>query len=304
MNQQTLTIVFAVVVLGCLGVDLGLMSRKARVVTLRSALLWTAFWVTLALAFAGGIYQHLGQAQALTFLTGYVVEQSLSIDNLFVFLLIFKSFRTPPEHQHRVLFWGIIGALLLRAVCIGAGVVALQRFDWLTYVFGAILIWGGLKTAFESEDDDEIKDSRLVRLVRKVLPFTAAYEGNQFFVRQGGRTCATPLFLTLIVVEVSDLVFAVDSIPAVLAITQDPFLVYTTNVFAILGLRSIFFALAHMMRIFRYLKYALAVILVFVGVKIAAAHHYPISVSLTLSVIGAVLAAAALASVVIKPKAA
>lgn len=298
-----MALIFGVVVVGCLVVDLGIVNRKPRVVTLRSALLWTLFWVLLALTFAGGVYRYLGPPAALTFLTGYVVEQSLSVDNLFVFLLIFKSFKTPSEMQHRVLFWGIIGALLLRAVCIGAGVVALQRFDWLTYVFGAVLIWGGIKTALEREDaDDDVMESRLVRLLRRVLPFSAHYDGERFFTWKDGRLLATPLFLTLIVVEVSDLIFAVDSIPAVLAITQDPFLIYTSNVFAILGLRSIFFALAHMMQLFHYLKYALAVILVFVGVKITIEHHYQISVVVTLAVIGTLLLTATLASLLVKPR--
>ncbi len=297
MGDTTLIVIFVVTIAGCLFVDLGILNKKGKTPSFRSALAWTGFWAGLALAFCGGIWWRMGQESAVTFLTAWVVEQSLSIDNLFVFLLIFASFKTPSHLQHRVLFWGIIGALALRAVCIGVGVVALQRFGWLSYVFGAILIWGGIKTGLKRDDaDEDLMESRMVRFARKLFPITPRYDGDRFFTRENGKLYGTPLFLTLLVVEASDLVFAVDSIPAVLAITTDPFIVYTSNVFAILGLRSIFFALAHMMQYFHYLKYALAAILIFVGVKIAAQHHYHVPVTVTLCVIGGLLVAAVIAS--------
>lgn len=300
--DPTLTTIFAVVVLGFLALDLGVLNRKAHVVGFREALRWTAFWVCLALAFAVLVYFKLGQQQAVTFLTAYVVEQSLSVDNLFVFLLIFSSFRIPAELQHRVLFWGIIGALGMRALCISLGVVALTKFSWLTYVFGAILIYGGVKTAIKGDEDESLADSFLVRQVRRFIPFSSTFDGNRFITVQDGRRMGTPLLMALVIVELSDVIFAVDSIPAVLAISQDPFIVYTSNVFAILGLRSIYFALAHMMRLFRYLKYALAVILVFVGVKISVQHWYHVPVEVALSVIVGLLAVAVVASALIKPK--
>lgn len=303
MQTEILWAVFAVLVLGCLAIDLLFLNRKAHVVTFKEAIRQSAFWFALALAFGAGIYVELGRDEAVTFLTGYVVEQSLSVDNLFVILLVFGSFKIPMELQRRVLFWGIIGAFLLRAVCIGVGVVALERFHWLLYIFGAILIWGGVKTAFEKDDDEDgIEDSWTVRQIKRVVPVTRELDGEKFFTRVNGKLMATPLFLVLVVVEVSDLVFAVDSIPAVLAISQDPFIVYTSNIFAILGLRSIFFALAHVMSLFRYLKYALAVILVFVGAKIMLADWYEVPVVVALSVILGLLAAATVASVVVGPR--
>jgi tellurite resistance protein TerC len=302
--DKSLIIGFVVVVAGFLALDLGVLNRKAHVVKFKEALGWTAFWVSLALGFAVAVYLKLGRDQAMTFLTGYVVEQSLSVDNLFVFLLIFSSFRVPAEYQHRVLFWGIIGALGMRALCIGVGVVALSRFHWLSFVFGAILIYGGVKTAFKKDEDEDLNDGFLVRQVRRLVPISRDFEGTRFLTRQNGKMMGTPLLLALIVVEISDVIFAVDSIPAVLAISQDPFIVYTSNVFAILGLRSIYFALAHMMRLFHYLKYALALILVLVGLKIAGQRWYPVPVELTLAVIVGLLAVAIVASALHKPQAA
>lgn len=300
--NEFMWIVFAVVVLGFLALDLGVLSRKAHVVRFKEALAWSAFWISLALAFCLWIFFQQGKNQAITFLTAYVIELSLSVDNLFVFLLIFSSFRIPAALQHRVLFWGIIGALVMRAICIGIGVVALSKFQWLTYVFGAILIWGGIKTAFKNEDDQDLNEGWMVRAIRRVIPVSNEFDEERFFTVKDGRRMATPLLLALIVVEISDVIFAVDSIPAVLAISHDPFIVYTSNVFAILGLRSIYFALAHLMRLFRYLKYALSVILVFVGVKISIQHYYKLPVEIALSVIVSLLAIAIIASALIKPK--
>lgn len=306
MNQDLLFVVFGVVVVGLLALDLGLFHKRDREIKFREALMWTSFWVALALAFNGVIWLNLGKDAALTFLTGYLVELSLSVDNLFVFLLIFSAFRIPPRLQHRVLFWGILGALLMRAVCIGAGVAALQKFTWLTYVFGLILIYGGIKAASEKEEDFDPAQGAVAKFFRKIMPITHQFHGDHFFIREKGpqgqmRWVATPLFLTLLVVEVSDLIFAVDSIPAVLAITTDPFLVYTSNIFAILGLRSIYFALARVVDLFRYLKYGLSVVLVFIGVKILLSHHVHIPVALSLGVVVGTLTISVLASVLIKP---
>jgi len=306
LNQTWLFGLFGVLVLGLLALDLGLFHKRQREIKFREAIIWSSFWIGLALAFNGVILLNLGHDAALTFLTGYIVELSLSVDNLFVFLLIFSAFRVSPRLQHRVLFWGILGALFMRAVCIGAGVAALQRFEWLTYIFGLILIYGGIKSALNKDDDFDPSDGFVVKFFRKIIPLTNEFHGEHFFIREKGpnggmRWVATPLFLTLLVVEVSDLVFAVDSIPAVLAITTDPFLVYTSNVFAILGLRSIYFALARVVDLFRYLKFGLSFVLVFVGTKIMLAHYIDIPVSLSLGVIITTLAVATLASIIIKP---
>ena len=285
---------FAVVVLGFLVLDLFVLNRHAKAVTFRQSLVQTGAWVAVALAFAGFVYWEMGKESAVMFLTGYTIELSLSVDNLFVFLLIFSAFRIKAQYQHRVLFWGIIGALVMRAICIVAGVAALERFEWLMYVFGAILIYGGIKTALDKEGDEEKDPSQglVARLLRRVVPVTDEFDGERFFTHKKttahpvGKLHATPLFLALITVEISDLIFAVDSIPAVLAISRDPFIVYTSNVFAILGLRSIYFALSHLMGLFRYLKYALSVILIFVGVKIAAHELYVIPTEIALGVRG------------------
>lgn len=308
LNQTWLFGLFAVVILGLMALDLGLFHKGDREIKFREAITWSAFWIGLALAFNGVILLNLGHDPALTFLTAYIVELSLSVDNLFVFLLIFSAFRVPPRLQHRVLFWGIIGALLMRAVCIGAGVAALQRFQWLTYIFGIILIYAGIKAAMGQDDDYDPAQGAIARFFRKIIPLTDRFHGNHFFIREMGpkggmRWVATPLFLALMVVEVSDLIFAVDSIPAVLAITTDPFLVYTSNIFAILGLRSIYFALARVVDLFHYLKYGLSLVLIFVGIKIMIAHYVHIPVAISLGVIAASLLGAIAASLLFKRKA-
>ncbi len=297
-----LTIIFCLVVGGFLVLDLGFFAKKDHEIKFKEALLWSAFWATLAFAFAGGVWWQKGSNQALLFVTGYLVELSLSVDNLFVFLLVFSAFRIPGKFQHRVLFWGIIGALALRAVCIGLGVVALQKFEWIVYIFAVILIYAGIKTLKTNHEDDDPSKGLIVRLIRKVMPVTDKIHDNHFFVKLAGQWTATPLFLALVTIEISDLVFAIDSIPAVLAVTDDPFIVYTSNIFAILGLRSLYFALAHLMQLFAYLKYALSVILVFVGVKIGLSHHFKIPPEIALGVIIGLLALAILASVVKPPK--
>lgn len=287
---------------GFLIFDLGFMSKKDHQIKFKEALLWSAFWATLAFAFAGGVWWQKGPSQALLFVTGYLVELSLSVDNLFVFLLVFSAFRIPGRLQHRVLFWGILGALVLRAICIGAGVVALQKFEWLVYIFAVVLIYAGIKTLKPKSEDDDPSKGIIVRLIHKVMPVTDKLHENHFFVKIDNRWTATPLFLALVTIEVSDLIFAVDSIPAVLAVSTDTFIVYTSNIFAILGLRSLYFALAHLMQLFSYLKYALSVILVFVGVKIGLSHHYKIPPEIALGVILGLLGLAILASKLIPEK--
>lgn len=303
MDQNLLIGVFVVVIVLFLIIDLGVLNKKVHAVTFKESLGWTAFWVLVATSFGFGIRHYLGHEKAFTYAAAYMIEMSLSVDNLFVFLLVFSSFRIPRELQHRVLFWGIIGAIVLRAICIGAGVVALNSFGWLVYIFGAILIISGVKTAYKQEDEDaSMEDGYIVRMVKKFIAVTPNLHGEKFFVIENGKKFATPLFLALVVVEFSDLIFAVDSIPAVLAISTDPFIVYTSNVFAILGLRSIYFALAHLMQIFRFLKYALSVILIFVGIKIAVSHYYKMPVEWALGIIFGILVMATIASLIPPPK--
>ena len=297
-----LAIIFAVVVIGFLILDLGILSRRSKVVQFKESLLWTLFWVSLASAFGAGVWFYQGKDAAVTFFAAYLVEQSLSIDNLFVFLLIFTSFRVPSELQHRVLFWGIVGALVMRAVCIGAGVAALSKFHWLVYVFGVILVYAGIKTLRSDEEEENPQEGFIVKIISKILPVAKDFHGQSFFIKKDGRLWATPLFLALVTIEVSDLIFAVDSIPAVLAISRDPFIVYTSNIFAILGLRSIYFALANLMGLFHYLKYALSIILIFVGFKIGLSGYFHVPVEITLGVVIGLLGGSVLLSLIFRKK--
>jgi tellurite resistance protein TerC len=281
-----------------LALDLGVFHRKAHVVRMKEALGWSLVWVSLALAFNVLVWRWYGPRAGLDFLTGYLVEKSLSVDNIFVFVVIFGSLSIPAVHQHRVLFWGILSALVLRAGMIFAGTALLHRFHWLVYVFGAFLVVTAVKLvlAWRSGEEGTGAENRLLALARRVLPATDRLEGQHFLVRQGGRLLATPLLLALVLVEVTDVVFAVDSIPAVLAITDDPFIVFTSNVFAILGLRSLYFLLAGAVGKFRYLKLGLAGVLAFVGVKMLAADVVKIPSGWSLAVIATILAASVLAS--------
>src|SRR5437660_7258943 len=280
---------FNLFVLAMLALDLGL-HRRSPVMTFKTALAWSGFWIFLAAAFAGLVFFQYGRASALQFITGYVVEESLSVDNLFVFLVLFRYFRVPGEYQHKVLLWGVLGALVMRLLFILLGVSLLQRFEFLIYVFGAILIYSGIGLLRGSEPDVDPEKNLVLRIFRKFFPIVPNFEGGNFFVRREGRLMATPLFLTLLVVETTDLIFAVDSIPAILAITRDAFIVYTSNVFAILGLRSLYFALAGMMEMFRFLHYGLSVVLMFVGAKMMLSHYYEIPTVVALGIIAAVLA--------------
>ncbi|MEP7269919.1 MAG: TerC family protein [Acidobacteriota bacterium] len=297
MNQVFLWVIFSVVVLGLLALDLGVFHRKSHVVKIREALIWSAIWVSLALAFNVFVYFTRGPAPALEFLAGYLIEEALSVDNLFIFLLIFSYFRVPSLFQHKVLFWGILGALIMRAIFILAGIALIQKFHWIIYVFGAFLILTGIRMVTQQDKEIHPEKNPVLRLFRRLMPVTESYEGDQFFIIRNGRRFATPLFIVLLMVETTDVIFAVDSIPAIFAITRDPFIVYTSNVFAILGLRSIYFALAGLMQLFHYLNYGLCFILVFVGIKMLVGEFYKIPVGIALGTIVAILGASILASV-------
>jgi tellurite resistance protein TerC len=290
-------ILFNVFVLAMLALDLGVFNRRAHSVTFREALGWSAVWMALAAGFAVLVYFWHGRAASLEFATGYLIELSLSVDNLFVFLVVFRYFRVPAELQHRVLFWGILGALITRGAFILAGVGLIQRFHWLIYVFGALLVYSGIKLLRQSDEEINPEKNPLLRLFRQWMPVTDDYVGEKFWVRQPG-LYATPLVVVLLVVETTDIVFAVDSIPAVLAITLNAFIVYTSNVFAIVGLRSMYFAVAGMMDLFEYLHYGLSLVLVLVGAKMLVSHYYTVPTAVALGTVAGVIAISVVASVV------
>ena len=296
--------IFGIVVLAVMSLDLGVFNRKARVVGLKEALLWSLVWIALALGFCGLVYFWRGPVKALEFLTGYVVEESLSVDNLFVFIVIFSFFKVPREYERKVLFWGIIGVLITRGIFITTGVALIRRFDWMFYIFGAILIYTAFKLAFGKDEEVQPEKNPVLKFFRRFMPVTQGYEGGRFFIRKDGRLYATALLVVLLVIESTDVVFAVDSVPAVLGITHDPFIVYTSNIFAILGLRSLFFLLSGIMNLFNHLHYGLAFILGFVGVKMLIAHFYSIPIGWALGVIAATLLLSILASLIwpVKPR--
>ena len=292
---------FNVFVLAMLALDLGVFHRKAHEVSLREAGIWSAVWVALALVFNLGLYLAWGAEPALQFLTGYLIEKSLSVDNIFVFVMLFSYFAVPARYQHRVLFWGILGALVMRGAFIAAGAYVLEQFHWVIYVFGAILVFTGIKMARRVEAYDPSRNP-VLRLARRVLPLTDRYHGQQFWVKEAGRWVATPLFLVLLLVEMTDLVFAIDSIPAIFAVTREPFLVYTANVFAILGLRSMYFLLGGVVHRFVYLKYGLAAVLVFVGAKMMLVDIWKVPTTLSLAVVAAVIGGSIALSLLRPPK--
>src|SRR5919109_556346 len=310
MDQLWLWIGFNLFVLAMLAVDLGVFHREAHEVSLKEAAGWSMLWIALALVFNYGVHTLTGSEAAMEFLTGYLIEKALSVDNIFVFVLIFSYFRVPPRYQHRVLFWGIVGALVMRGAMVAAGAYLIVRFHWILYLFGAFLIFTGIRMATQTEHAIEPETNPLLRLIRRVLPVTNVYHGQRFFVRAAVgsspvmRWVATPLFVALAVVEMTDLIFAVDSIPAIFAITQDPFIVYTSNVFAILGLRALYFLLAGIIHRFHYLKLGLSVVLVFVGAKMLLTDLYKVPIGLALGVVAVVLGAAVVASLVFPQRAA
>lgn len=295
---------FSAFVLVVLSIDLGLFDRKAHVITYRQAITWSGIWIGLALLFSGVVFWRRGTDSGIKFLTGYIIELSLSVDNLFVFLLIFSYFKVPAKHQHRVLYWGVLGALAMRATMILLGTTLIARFHWIIYIFGAFLVYTGLKMFRHEDNDLQPEQNPIVRLVTRYVPITRTYEGSKFFTNANGRKTGTLLLLVLIIVEVTDLVFAVDSIPAIFAVTIDPFIVYTSNVFAILGLRTFYFLLAGVVEKFHYLKTGLAIVLTFIGTKMLVAdllerfYQRTIPPTLALAVVAIVLLASVAASLV------
>jgi tellurite resistance protein TerC len=287
---------FNAFVLVMLALDLGVFNRKAHSVSLKEALTWSIVWITLALLFNLGLYFVSGTEAALQFLTGYLIEKSLSVDNIFVFVLLFSAFGVPAAYQHRVLFWGVLGALVMRGILIAVGATLIEDFHWIIYVFGIFLIITGVRMGLHKETEVHPERNPILKLVRRFLPVTEDYEGQRFIVRRDGRTLVTPLLLVLVAIETTDLIFAVDSIPAIFAVTTNAFIVYTSNVFAILGLRSLYFVFANIIDKFYYLRIGLAVILSYVGVKMVLTDIFHIPTTLSLLVIALVLAAAVLAS--------
>ncbi|NMC43919.1 MAG: TerC family protein [candidate division Zixibacteria bacterium] len=303
-NQALVYGGFIAFVLGMLALDLGVFHRRHHVVGVRESFIWTAVWIVLALAFMAFIYYRYetinpgrGAGAALEFLTGYLIEKSLSIDNVFVFLLIFNYFDVPAQFQHRVLFWGIIGALIFRAIFIALGALLIAKFHVIIYVFGAFLVFTGIKMAWAKDRQIHPERNPVLRLFRKMVGVTTDYRGSRLFVREGGKRLATPLFVVILLIESSDVIFAVDSIPAIFAVTNDPYIVFTANVFAILGLRSLYFALAGVMRRFHLLHYGLSIILVFVGCKMILADLCKIPIGISLGIVGLIVAGSMIASI-------
>jgi tellurite resistance protein TerC len=293
---------FLAFVLLMLALDLGVFHRKSHEVKIKEALIWSAVWISIALLFNYGIYVYMGEVKAMEFLTGYVIEKSLSIDNLFVFIMIFSYFNVDKKYQHKVLFWGIIGALIMRSIFIFAGVALINKFHWIIYIFGAFLIFTGIKMLFQKDEKMDPNKNPLVKLFKRFYPVTDTMHGDRFFVKINAKTFATPLFVVLLLVEFTDLIFAVDSIPAIMAITSDPFIIFTSNVFAILGLRALYFALAGITQYFHYIKYGLSAILVFVGLKMIMVDFYKIPVMISLFTILGILVISVVASLIFPKK--
>lgn len=299
-NESLLWVIFSASVFILLALDLGVFHRKSHAIGIKEAMIWSAIWLAVAVVFNVIVYFWQGQETAMEFAAAYIVERSLSVDNLFVFLLIFSYFKVPAVHQYRVLFWGILAALILRAVFIITGITLIQNFHWLIYLFGAFLIYTGIKIAFKKEDDGaDLSQNRVLKWSKKVLPTVEHYDGGRFFSKYAGKWVVTPMFLVLLVVETSDLIFALDSVPAVLGVTLDPFVAYTSNIFAILGLRALYFALAGCMLMFRFLSGGITLILIFVGAKMLVSGFYEVPVEIALGVIMLVLAIAIGLSVMI-----
>lgn len=299
--ELILWISFNIFILLMLALDLGVLQRKTHAISVKEALIWSGVWILLALLFNAFIYYDMGEDKAIEFFTGYLLERSLSIDNIFVFVLLFSYFKVPAEYQHKVLFWGVLGALVLRAILIVLGVVLIAKFSWVIYVFGAFLVFTGFKMAFQDDTQIEPEKNIFIRMFKKFFPVTNEYHDGNFFVTIEKKKFATPLVIVLIATEVTDLIFAFDSIPAIFAVTNDPFIIYTSNIFAILGLRAMYFALAGIITKFHYLKVGLSMILIFIGFKMLMEGIYKIPIGYSLGVIAIVLLASILLSL-IKPK--
>ena len=295
-------VAFTAAVLGMLILDLGVFHRNAQTVSKKEAALWTVLWVSLAMLFNAGIYYLYGKERALEFLAGYLIEKSLSVDNIFVFLLLFSYFSVPAIYQYRVLFWGILGALVMRGFFIGIGAALLHHFHWVMYLFGAFLVFTGIKMLMKEDEQTDPSHNPAIKLLRRFMPITEGYEGQHFVIQRDGKWFATPLLAVLVVVESTDLVFAVDSIPAIFAVTDDPFIVYTSNVFAILGLRALYFLIAGVIDLFVYLRYGLGFVLSFVGVKMLLVDIYKIPIGISLGVIAGILTISVIASLLFPPK--
>lgn len=302
MNQSSLWIGFNVFVLLMLALDLGVFHRKSKEIGIKEALIWTCVWVMLAFIFNVFVYYQFGEDKAFEFFTGYLLEKSLSVDNIFVIIMIFSYFNVPSSYQHKVLFWGILGALIMRVCFIFAGIELIHKFHWLIYIFGAFLIFTGIRIITQEDVKMDPDQNPIVKLVRKIFRVTPDFVGDRFFVRKEKLLWATPLFIVVIMIEATDLLFAVDSIPAILAISDDSFIVYTSNVFAILGLRSLYFALAGIEKFFAYLKYGLSAILIFVGAKMCIADWYKVPIEISLAFIILTLTLAVLASMALQPR--
>jgi tellurite resistance protein TerC len=300
VDQLWLWVGFNAFVLAMLAVDLLVFHKEAHEVRAGEAATWSLIWIALALLFGAGVYSFMGRDAGLEYFTGYLIEKALSVDNIFVFVLIFSFFRVPARYQHRILFWGILGALLMRGAMIAGGAYLIQQFHWIIYLFGAFLVFTGVRMATQTNHDLDLESSLAIRLIRRIVPVTSAYHGQRFFVREqaahGSQLVATPLFVVLVLVETTDLIFAVDSIPAIFAITQEPFIVFSSNVFAILGLRALYFLLADVIHRFHYLKVGLSLVLVFVGLKMLAVDLYKVPIGVSLGVIVLVLGASTAAS--------
>jgi len=300
-HELLLWILFNIFILLMLALDLGVFQRKTHIISVKEALIWSAVWIILSLLFNLFIYFDMGEQKAIEYFTGYLIERSLSIDNIFVFVLLFSYFKVPPEYQHKVLFWGVIGALILRASLIGVGVVLIHQFSWIIYIFGGFLVFTGFRMAMQDDGHIDPEKNIVIRLYKKFFPVTTEYDNGNFFVTKKNKKYATPLFVVLIATEFTDLVFAFDSIPAIFAITSDPFIIYTSNIFAILGLRAMYFALAGVMDKFHYLKVGLSMILIFIGFKMLIVDIYKIPIGYSLGVIAIILTASVVLSLA-RPK--
>ncbi|MCX9084069.1 MAG: TerC family protein [Candidatus Methanoperedens sp.] len=299
VDQQTLFwIGFIVLIFILLALDLGVFNRKAHTIKIKEALLLSLFWISISVMFNIWIYFQFGEQKAFEFLTGYVIEKALSVDNLFVFVMIFSYFHVPSAYQHKILFWGILGALIMRAIFIAAGITLIEQFHAVIYIFGAFLVITGIKMAIMGDKKIDPEKNPVLKYLRKVMPVSEDYHDDKFFIKRAGKYVATPLFVVLVVIESTDVLFAVDSIPAILAITTDPFIIYTSNVFAILGLRALYFALAGIMPMFYYLNYGLSAILAFVGTKMLISDYYKVPIMFSLGVVAAILIASVTLSVV------